>query len=57
MKVKELIEQLNQLAKERPETLEMNITLDQTIDYEGAADMSKITIEKGWADIEIIIFG
>jgi len=57
MKVKELIEQLNQLAKERPEALEMEVTLDQTIDHEGAADMSKITIEKGWAEREIIIFG
>lgn len=57
MKLKQLLEQLNQLTKERPEALEMAVTLDQTIDHEGAADMSKITIEKEWADREIIIFG
>jgi hypothetical protein len=45
MKLKQLLEQLNQLAKERPEALEMEVEIDQTLSHEGSSPMSEVEIE------------
>ncbi len=49
MKLKQLLEQLNQLAKERPEALEMEVKhkqYDQSIDYVFFVDIKEVKQEE-----------
>ena len=52
MKLKQLLEQLNQLAKERPEALEMEVQIVSGIDNDiEQVKLRTIKVEGGFKDI------